>query len=181
MMKTRNTFVLSLLALALILCTVISPSLAYFTDQDQADGSITLTLSGKTDIQDDFKDGQKIIAIQNTKGRDIWVRLRVAVGETIQQYVDLIPGEGWTEQEGYWYYNSPIPENGATTNFIVDINRVPTKDLDLAQQEFNIAVLYETTPVQYNADGSWKSADWNIQLDTGTSSAGTEEGGEGNG
>ena len=175
MMKTRNTLVLSLLALALILCTVISPALAYFTDQDQATGAIPISLSGKTEIIDDFKDGKKTIAIQNLKGRDVWVRMLVDYGEN--PYVGISPGAGWEDGgDGYWYYNSPIsssPPNNATSDFIVDISGVPvpipTENEELPQMEFNVAVLYETTPVQYKENGDpVKPANWKIPLDTGT-------------
>ena len=172
MMKTRNTFVLSLLALALILSAVISPALAYFTDQDQATGAIPITLSGKTVIQDNYENGKKTIAIQNTKGRDVWVRMQIAVGETVKQYVVFTSGTGWTDGgDGYWYYGSPVSSsapNNSTSIFTVDITNVPvpipTENQELSQTEFNVSVLYETTPVQYNTDGSTKAADWNIQL-----------------
>lgn len=179
MMKTRNTLVLSLLALALILCTVISPTLAYFTDQDQATGAIPISLSGKTEIRDSYDELIKTVAIENTKGRDVWIRMVVAVGETYIDYgyVDITYGDGWTDGgDGYWYYGSPVSAGSATSNVIVDISKIPTKDLDPAWTEFNVAVLYETTPVQYKADGTTQPANWDIILDTSDT-----EGGEGNG
>ena len=49
-MKTKS-FVWSLLALVLILCTVLTPALAYFTANDRADGAIPVTLGSKTEIE----------------------------------------------------------------------------------------------------------------------------------
>ena len=168
-MKRNSTFILSLLALALIFSAVISPTLAYFTDHEQADGTAPITLSGKTDIIDEYDNLTKKVRIQNTEGRDVWVRLLVAVGETYEPYVVLDPETGWTNGgDGYWYYGSPVSAPNTTSTFAVSIAGVPTTDLDISQQQFNVSVLYETTPVQYNEDGSPKAADWNITLDTGT-------------
>ena len=164
-MKRHSTFILSLLALALIFSAVISPTLAYFTDHEQADGTAPITLSGKTQIVDEYDNLTKTIRIQNTEGRDVWVRLLVAVGETYEPYVDLAPGN-WSKTGDYWYYPDPISEGNATGDFQVSIARVPTTNLDISQQEFNVAVLYETTPVQYDENGNPMAADWNISLDS---------------
>ena len=170
-MKRNSTFILSLLALALIFSAVISPTLAYFTDHEQADGTAPITLSGKTEIVDDYdpKNLTKTISIQNTEGRDVWIRLLVAVGETYESNVVLTPGEGWSKgTDGYWYYGSPVSAPNTTSTFAVSIAGVPMTNLDISQQQFNVSVLYETTPVQYNEAGRPKAADWNITLDTGT-------------
>ena len=180
----RNTWILSVLALVLIVCAAVQPALAYFTDHDRADGAVPLTLTGKTEIRDDYKDYLKTIAIENTEGRPVWIRLRVLAGETYRKKLVLTPGDGWTyrNDDGCWYYGSPVPAGGATSSFTVDISGIPTEDVDIAEQSFNIAAIYESTPVEYNADGSTKDANWDIQLDVGeTAPAGGAEGGEGNG
>lgn len=164
-MKRNSTFILSLLALALILSAVISPTLAYFTDHEQADGAIPITLSGKTEVHDSYEGLKKTISIENIEGRDVWIRLLVAAGETYN--VVLTHEDGWTDGgDGYWYFGTPVSAGGSTSNFTVDISGIPTTDLDESQQEFNVAVLYETTPVQYDENGNPMAADWNISLDS---------------
>lgn len=186
----KNTYIISILAIVLILCAAVKPALAYFTDRDWADGAIPLTLHGKTEIQDSYKDYIKTISIQNTEGRAVWIRLRIVAGVTYRDKLVLTPGNGWSDGgDGYWYYGSPVPAGGNTTDFLVDISNIPRDDLDISEQSFNIAAIYESTPVQYNTDGSTigtgKTADWSIKLDTGTSSPSGEgsgtEGGGGNG
>ena len=186
MMKTRNTFVLSLLALALILSAVISPALAYFTDQDQATGAIPITLGGQTEINDTITGLEKTISIKNTEGRDVWVRLLVAVGDAENQAkLTIKPGDYWEAGGDYWYYNDPVSEGETTTPFIVNLSQILTDKFAETQTEFNVAVLYETTPVQYDEKGNMIKGDgiiWSVPLDFDiTSHAGTAEGGEGNG
>ena len=181
----RNTWILSVLALVMIACAAVQPALAYFTDHDRADGAVPLTLTGKTEIRDDYKDYLKTIAIENTEGRPVWIRLRVLAGETYRKKLILTPGEGWTDGgDGFWYYGSPVPAGGATSSFTVDISGIPTEDVDIAEQSFNIAAIYETVPVMYNPDGTVIDDEnkWKADLIVGeTAPAGGAEGGEGNG
>ena len=71
--------------------------------------------------------------------------------------------------DGYYYY-TPIVNAGETTTILkVLIGNVPedVKEGD----EFNVIVIYETTPVQYREDGT-PYADWSVKLTTGTTEGG---------
>ena len=59
-MKRRN-FILSVLALILIVCAVISPTVAYFTANADAEGSIPISFQYRTVIEDSVVDWLKTV------------------------------------------------------------------------------------------------------------------------
>lgn len=168
----RRYLILSLLALVLVAGAAIRPALAYFTDNSEADGAVGLTLGSTTEIRESFEDWVKEVQIANTQGKPVWIRAAAYAGQT---YDLEISGTGWTQgSDGYWYYGTPVAANNQTDILRVAIGNIPTEDLEFV--EFNVAVVYQSTPVTYNEDGTAQAADWNMILDTGTT-----EGGGGNG
>ena len=71
-----------------------------------------------------------------------------------------------------------MPGGGNTEVLNIVINNIPTKEdgLEVGDQ-FNVIVIYESTPVLYDEGGNPLPADWNATLDvvTGTEVVGTPE------
>lgn len=79
--------------------------------------------------------------------------------------------------DGWWYYDrimAPIidektgePGPDVADILHVGINKVPGTDKD--GDSFNVIIVYESAPVQYNADGTAlgpKEIDWNSEVVT---------------
>ena len=170
-MKRKRSFVLSLLALVLILCAFIQPAWAYFTSNKEADGAIPISFYRKTTIKETVDDLTKNVTIHNdeTSTVYVWVRARAYAGSQFKLHVD---GEGWTKDGDWYYYGAAVPPNGDTGPLSVRLeipaNVEPTDVV-------NVEVVYESITAFYNEDGSFKKpnhgSDWRTEyiLDSGSS------------
>ena len=139
-MRKRNLILITLV-FALIICATIQPAIAYFTTYVRAKGGHPVTMG---DIE--------------------------------------VSGSGWTalQQDGYYYYGTSqtaltaLNANGDTTQLFVEIKGIPAYSTDEKAdntafnqlkdgESFSVVVVYESTPVRYNAAGT-AYADWNAQI-----------------
>ena len=178
-MKHRS-FILSILALLLIACAVISPALAYFTDNAEANGRIPFQFGYKTEIQDSVKGWVKTVSIQNIAHPDpndpeitsdpIWVRVRAFSGETYP--LETTPSGGWVQSGDWWYYMSPLGPGESTAGIDFKLTNIPEKDAeDHEYVGFNVSVVYESILVRFDEDGNPDPSDpttldWTTTLDT---------------
>ena len=173
----QKSWILSLLALVLIVCAMVQPALAYFTAHTQADGAIPLYFERKTTIEEKVTGLEKEVTIKNTGGAHpeyalpVWVRARAFVGE---QYDLEISGTGWSKSGDWWYYATPVPVGQSTSALTVKLKNLPVVDeAEISFKDVNVAVVYESITAFYNADGitfrPHTPADWSKPLDTGTS------------
>lgn len=165
-MKKRN-ILLAALAVVLLLSVSIGSALGYFTDHDEGSGEGAIVLRPWTEITETFDSWTKRVVITDyipdgvDEGAPCFVRVRAYMAGSDVGQVLTISGENWT-QNGDWYYYNPILEpEESTTQLNVKINQIPTDPKD--GDSFNVVVVYEATPVLYNADGS-AYADWNQAL-----------------
>lgn len=162
-MKKRNWFLL-LLAVVLIASATVSSAMAYFTGYTQVEGRRKVEFKGPPEFKEEFADFVKDLTIKNTKGQDIYVRARAFKGDDITLEYD--PGDGWTfnDSDGWWYYGPELAAGETTTVLLITIKGIPVDD-DLEDgMNFNVAVVFESTPVQYNEDGT-TFADWSMKLE----------------
>ncbi|MBQ3757186.1 MAG: hypothetical protein II873_08725 [Oscillospiraceae bacterium] len=170
-MKTKRSFILSLLALVLILCAFIQPAWAYFTSSKQADGAVPISFIRRTTIKETVDELTKNVTIHNdeTSTVYVWVRARAYAGVQFNLYVG---GEGWTEDGGWWYYGAAVPPNGDTKPLSI---RLEIPEEVEPTDVVNVGVIYESITAFYNADGSFKTpnhdSDWRAEyiLDSGSS------------
>ena len=158
----KGKIIVSIVVLALIAAATIQPVLAYFTANTRAGGGYTIHQQSKTTIQEEFADWTKQITIENQEGEPVYVRAKAFAGSA---YTLTYSGEGWMEgEDGWYYYSAPLAEGESTGSALnVKIGNVPKAEADAG---FNVAVVYESTPVQYETDGR-SYADWNMILDEG--------------
>lgn len=149
-MKKKSIFLLAL-SIALILATSINSALAYFTTYVQAKGGYIIHLGG-TDIEEEFSNWTKRVVITNDpNGQPVYVRARAFAGNT---YTLLYDGNGWKDGgDGYYYYDKILLAGVETSELSVRIDDVLTGDAVAEGDHFNVIVIYETTPVQYDANG----------------------------
>ena len=161
-MKLKKV-ILPLLAMVLLVVFSIAPELpsvmAYFTANTRAKGGYTIQLTGETAIDEDFADWTKRVTITNQKGVPIYVRARAYSAFELQY-----KGTGWQGKEDGWYYYQSAVEAGKSTSILnVKIEKQPAPE---EETNFNVIVVYESTPVQYDTGGN-PYADWKMVLDTG--------------
>lgn len=159
-MKLKKT-ILPLLALLMLAIAAIPPVMAYFTTYTRAKGGYTIHQSTNTTIEEDFQNWQKIVTIANREGKAVFVRARAYAGS---DFTLNYSGEGWSDGgDGWWYYAEPVEAGSAARELYVSISNLPMADEGL---NFNVAVVYESTPALYDAGGK-ASADWSMILDQG--------------
>lgn len=173
-MKRKRSFILSLLALILILCAFIQPAWAYFTTSSQAAGATKVYYKRVTTITEDPPTGNiKTVTIHNDADSTVWVWIR-AKARTGEQFKLTGSGTDWSEpdKEGWYYYQVAVEPGGKTKplSFTLDLNGVEPPDV------VNVGVVYESVTAFYNpkydpSDPSspmFESPEWDATLDNGT-------------
>lgn len=180
----QKSWILSLLALVLIVCAMVQPALAYFTAHTQADGAVPLYFERETTIRETMDGLTKVVTIKNTGGDNpdhavpVWVRARAYVGQEYEEHLS-VSGTGWSQgADGWWYYGAVLmpakegQESGEAAPLNVKLENLPVVDeAELQFKDINVAVVYESITAYYNADGTFRPhtpADWSKPLDTGT-------------
>lgn len=174
-MRRRNLFFVAAgLGVALVLGLGIGSAGAYFTDWTEANGGLPISVTPTTEVEEDYGAREKHLTVRNNGTAPVFVRARVYAACDVE-----ISGDDWTADENgeWWNYGQQVPaakdgEPGATSELTV---RVTFPEDAAESEEYNVVVVYESTPVQYHADGT-PFADWSFKLDSGTSTVAAEEG-----
>lgn len=175
-MKKKNIF-LAVLAVSLALTASIGSAWAYFTTYVEAQGGYTLSLGDETTVEEDFSSWLKRLVISSEADSEpVYVRARAYSGDrypVVYSDGDVFDQENpavtdddkigtWSQNaDGYYYYSKILHGGGRTNELQVKIENVPE---DVTEKEFNVVVIYETTPVQYKEDGTpyaFDEIDWN--------------------
>lgn len=167
-MKKRHVF-LAFLAAGMVLTASVGSAWAYFTTYVEARGGVIISLGDETTVQENFSEWTKKIAITSESDSEpVYVRVKAFCSKYKFEYID--PSENkdrWVPGPGDYYYYREILKGGETTpELLVHIRDVPSDEVE--QEDFNVIVIYETTPVQYDEDGkpiAPEDIDWNKKLD----------------
>ncbi|WP_165247991.1 hypothetical protein [Adlercreutzia sp. ZJ141] len=183
--KAHNTWASALFALAVVCIAVagIGAASAYFTTYCQAKGGYTLELGDDTTVEETFANWTKTVTIKSDAASSEPVYVRVAAygpSDYAIEYSEPGGATNWSQAgDGYYYYkgNKGVLDPGATTPPLdLIIRDVPVSDSTTGEapqlgDAFNVVVVYETTPVQYQADGTAvvepEAADWSVKLESG--------------
>lgn len=161
---------LAALVVVAALATGVGKTLAYFTTYAEAKGSQEILLGDTTTITERYEDWTKTVAITNSENspQAVYVRAKAYSGST---YPLTYSGDSnWTKGEGnYYYYKLPLNPGETSGSLVVKISGIPEKLQ--GGENFNVVIVYETTPVMYDESGN-AYADWNIILDNGEGSQG---------
>ena len=169
----KRKLVLTFLVFALIICSSIQPAIAYFTTFTYAKGGHPIYLRDTTKIEEQFSQQTKHVKISSdTKSEPVWVRVKVFYAYQGIEKITITgvdnPSkwqEGDTDENGYVYYNytDPLPGGGTTEELTV---KIITKDPLKAEKgdQYDVIVVYESTPVRYAENGSILPVNWNTTL-----------------
>lgn len=133
--------------LVLLAVLVLSTGVAYgyFTDYEKAEGGAVIHLNGQTVIEEKADKDKKEVVIANTGKTDVIVRVAV-YGDFIKDIVIANPSD-WTEDEGWYYYNSILPVGGETSKITVNIDK---EAAEAAGHDYEIIVVHESQRVVYD-------------------------------
>lgn len=161
----RASKAIALLCAVLVAAASLPSALAYFTTYTRAQGGAVLHLGGSTHITEEFSNWTKRVVITNEAGsQPVYVRARAFSGS---QYPLTYSDEGgsWSAgDDGYYYYNQILNGGASTPELLIHIDGVPEKVAE--ELQFQVVVVYETTPVRYHENGE-PYADWAQALKTG--------------
>ena len=169
-MSMKRTFLkkrtaLAVLAVALGLGVMVGPTLAYYTDTTQANGSIPFSLTPETppppeepeepgtEIQEEIEGTNKIIRVENVGKTDVAVRVRAFYG-TANATVEFV-GDGWgTRAEGDgeegWLYGRTVLKPGEVSDALY-IKVEPVKNAQV--DSFDIAIVQQCVVPDEVAEG----------------------------
>ncbi len=179
-MRKRN-LILTVLVFALVLCASIQPAIAYFTTYVRAQGGYPVSLGDTTTITEEYGGGVKHVTIKNLEGSEpVFIRAKVIGTDTDEKatYTVISSDQTWTtkpDAEGYYYFGksasdlTPVEGGKTTTPLDVEI-KFPENPEE--GDRFSVTVIYESTPVRYDAKGN-PSANWNAKIiDVGSTTGG---------
>lgn len=168
---------------AIILTASVGATIAYFTAATTAKASIETSFSEYTSIQqvskEDIVDWMMPFSVTNDADshREVYVRAKAFNGSKYGMTCSNPVGgaQNWTlHDDDYYYYGPILGVNQSTTTLEVRMDNYNNALSDAPVGEaFQVGVIYETTPVLYDASGN-PYADWSYTLDTGTTAGGGE-------
>lgn len=175
-MRKRGNLVLLGLAGALVLNAGVCPANAYFTTYAEARGGAAVRLGDRTEIEEECSDWTKSVVVTSSPdSQPVYIRARAFCGSSYVLEYGSESGK-WErrDDDGYYYYSDIVYGGESTEALEIKIGNIPQEPED--GQEFNVVVIYESTPVRYGADGE-AYADWTVVLDAGRAQGDDGEGG----
>ena len=138
----RKRILLFAAVLALTFAAVHIPgSLAYFTDHESAKGQADVKLSWSTHLDEQVKDNNKHVVVENTGDTDAMVRVAVFAGD----FATVKDEDGkWQKRDGWYYYKEILKPGEKTSELFVEV-----KVEEASQADFNIMVVHESARVVY--------------------------------
>ena len=174
----KKSILLAALAAVLVIGAGAGAARAYFTARDEAAGGVEIELGTHTIIEEPewVQDWVKNVVITNNTDskQDVWVRAKAIYPK--QYPVQYLPeGTSWTaspDAEGWLYYTLPLAPGQAAEGLKAHITGVPVEEVK--DKEFNVTVVYEAVPVEYNSAGEavYTDADWNYTYDSSSTRGG---------
>ncbi len=160
MKAKRMNIISAVLAVGLVCISSVQNANAYFTTYVTAKGGYEVSWKHREHIEETFQDRKKYVTITSEEGSvPVYVRVKAFAGSTYQLEYE---GTKWiSNTDGYYYYDSPLPGGGTTEKLRVGIGNIPVNPKD--GMNFNVVVVYETIPVQYDANGEMvkpEAANW---------------------
>lgn len=161
-MKKKHIF-LAVCAVALLLFGTAGSAWAYFTTYVEARGTLEISLEDVTTVEEEFNSWTKHVAVaSDADSEPVYVRARAYCGSQYELIYTSADNKWTPNSDGYYYYSDILYGGEKTSELLVRIENVPEDVKDAA--EFNVAVIYETTPVLYDESGN-PYADWNQRME----------------
>lgn len=165
-------------------------TMAYFTSEDTATnvvtaGNVKISLNEKALSEDGqtlvpFKNGQidilpgsevsKIVSVRNTGNQSAFIRIKLTeniilsennIGEPdISLLTCDINLKDWTEKDGWYYYNTPLPAGKETSPIITKVKFADCMSNLYQNSKAEIKIDAEATQTANNADSALEAVGW---------------------
>lgn len=158
----KMTMYLSIASLCLIAMVGVQETFAYFTTYAEASGQKRIDLYSDTTIEEEFPEGSwtKRISVKAEQNSiPVWVRVRAFSGTEYPLQFTSVSGK-WVEKGEYWYYQDIVTPQQPTDELLITIDAEQSEEHD-----FNVIVVSESVPVQYDESGNPLEANWNEQIE----------------
>lgn len=167
----KRTLILAVLAVVLVLSSSIGSAVAYFTTYAKARGGYVIHLGGKTEITEEWLQGEKVVRItnvpdsENDKGKHpVFVRARAFFDSSLKISYASDQEGAWKEDGAFCYYQTALYAGDTSSPLKI---RVFAKEGEKfkAGETADVVVVYESVPAVFKADGSpdletaWKTGD----------------------
>lgn len=181
-MKKRSLFIA--LAAILVGCA-IGGAMAYYTNQsavtnvvtagnvrvelqEWADKDMTVPYA---DPENDIIPGEnvsKVVTAKNVGTGDAWIRIQfvtTAEGDEIPEEGAMplsvdVDTEGWTLQDGWYYYNTTLKTGETATPLFTTVSFDSAMDGDWESSIINIDVTLQAVQVAHNGETVFEAAGW---------------------
>lgn len=167
-MKKKNfgNFLFVLLAVGMVLTAGLTDAGAYFTTYTEAEGGYPVEFGDTTTVEETVSNWTKHLRITNqAESGPVYVRARAYCGSLYSLSYES-ESEYWSrtsDEEGFYYYNKILEAGETTEELLIRIADIPQD----TSASFNVIVVYESTPVQYDENGN-PYMDWSLKLDSVT-------------
>ena len=188
MKEMKKWKIVALCTVLACLAIVASGTLAYFTASETAhnvitSGGVDIQLIEQTRNEDgslgpwknmeDVMPGaeiSKIVTVKNTGASDAWVRVSVTKSITLARGVQGTPDlslvvldintKDWTEQGGFYYYNSALKPGETTKPLFTTVTFAPEMGNEYQGSTAHIDVKADAVQVANNGDAVLEAAGW---------------------
>ncbi len=158
----KSAILLAVVAAVLVMAANLPLAWGYFSTYTEAKGGVPLLpWENETEIREEMYDWQKHVVISNAEDSGpVYVRAKAFGGD--EYGLTYETGDSWTlGDDGFCYYNAILQPGEETPELLVTIHNLP-EDPEKDQQ-FNVVVVYESTPVSYDEAGN-PFANWDERL-----------------
>ena len=175
-MRAKRMNIISVaLAVGLVCISSARNADAYFTTYVTAKGGYAVSWEHHEEIKETFKDWEKSVTITSKAGSvPVYVRVKAFAGSFYDLVYRSEENNGIAEWEagpdGYYYYSSVL-QGGEETKAALKIHIDNVPETPKEGMDINVVVVYETIPVQYDANGEVvkpQAADWTQRVTSQT-------------
>lgn len=162
-MKKKMNILMAVLAIVAVIGAGAGTAYAYFTSFALTEGVYPVAIGDQTKITEEFSAWTKHVRISaDEKSGPVYVRAKAFHSDAYGvEYTDPEGMWEYDESDGFWYYKDILYATQQTAELTVRITGVPDDVED--PLAFGIAVVYESTPVRYEEDGT-PYADWSAKV-----------------
>lgn len=184
-MKKKSMILLALIVV-MVMGAGIGSAWAYFTTYAEAEGGYIVKLGDTTTLEENVVNLHKAVSITSEPTSEpVWIRVKAYYAEG-DLHINEEGSESYSAKwslgnDGWWYYSDVVTAGETTEVLDVSIEGVEVAEDDILNpskvEDFDVIVVYESIPVEYDENGDPLTPDWNaeigddnITVDTGSES-----------
>ena len=163
-MRKKAVKILTIAALLSIVIAGIGSAGAYFSTYVEAKGMKQIHLGDTTTFKEEINGTQKILTVTNSSEspQAVWVRAKGFAPSASDAELSY-SGDNWKLVNGYYQYGAPVlPGNSTDPALTISIEGDwPEAEIG---KDFNVVVIYETTPAVQDGEDNYLDPDWDIEV-----------------